>query len=192
MPSSTRQAEIEARKVAESGRQTEWHLPSFGKELYLGDFRLDLIAPFPTESPEKAAKTEVFVEKVRHICETEWREVGAEIEKTGVIPEFVIKGLADLGAFGMKIPEEYGGLGLSQVAYNQALMLLTQVHGSLGALLSAHQSIGVPQPVKLFGTEEQKKEFLPSLRQRSHHRVPADRARRRLGPGSHEVDCRPD
>jgi alkylation response protein AidB-like acyl-CoA dehydrogenase len=161
MPSSTRQAEIEARKVAESGRQTEWHLPSFGKELYLGDFRLDLIAPFPTESPEKAAKTEVFVEKVRHICETEWREVGAEIEKTGVIPEFVIKGLADLGAFGMKIPEEYGGLGLSQVAYNQALMLLTQVHGSLGALLSAHQSIGVPQPVKLFGTEEQKKEFLP-------------------------------
>ena len=161
MSTSTRQAELEARKLAESGRQTEWHLPSFGKELYLGDFQLDLIAPFPSESSESAQKTAAFVERVRHICETEWREVGAEIEKTGVIPEFVMKGLADLGAFGMKIPEEYGGLGLSQVAYNKALMLFTQVHGSLGALLSAHQSIGVPQPVKLFGTEEQKQKFLP-------------------------------
>jgi len=161
MPSNTRQAEIEARKVAESGRQTEWHKPSFGKELYLGDFQLDLIAPFPTESPEVAAKTAAFVEKVRHLVETEWREAGAEIEKSGVIPEYMMKGLADLGAFGMKIPEEYGGLGLSQVAYNKALMLITQIHGSLGALLSAHQSIGVPQPVKLFGTEEQKQKFLP-------------------------------
>ena len=83
MPSSTRQAEIEARKVAESGRQTEWHLPSFGKELYLGDFRLDLIAPFPSEPPEPAAKTEAFIAKVRHLVETEWREAGAEI-RTGV------------------------------------------------------------------------------------------------------------
>jgi alkylation response protein AidB-like acyl-CoA dehydrogenase len=158
---STRQAELEARKIAESGRQTEWHLPSFGKELYLGHFRPDLISPFPEESPEVAARTAEFVARVRHTCETEWREVGGEIERTGVIPEYVVKGLADLGAFGMKIPVEYGGLGLSQVAYNKALMLFTQVHGSLGALLSAHQSIGVPQPVKLFGTEEQKKKFLP-------------------------------
>jgi alkylation response protein AidB-like acyl-CoA dehydrogenase len=158
---STRQAELEARKVAESGRQTEWNLPSFGKELYLGHFRPELIAPFPEESPEQAAVTEEFVTKVQHLVETEWREVGAEIERTGVIPEFLVKGLADLGAFGMKIPVEYGGLGLSQVAYNKALMLITQVHGSLGALLSAHQSIGVPQPVKLFGTEEQKQKWLP-------------------------------
>ena len=162
---STRQAELEARKVAESGRQAEWHLPSFGKELYLGHFRPDLIAPFPEESPEQAARTEQFVAKVRHLVETEWREVGAEIERTSVIPEFLIKGLADVGAFGMKIPVEYGGLGLSQVAYNKALMLFTQVHGSLGALLSAHQSIGVPQPVKLFGTEEQKKQWLPRCAQ---------------------------
>ncbi len=158
---STRQAELEARKVAESGRQTEWHQPSFGKELYLGHFRPDLISPFPEEAPEQAARTEEFVAQVRQLVETEWREVGAEIERTGVIPEFVVKGLADVGAFGMKIPVEYGGLGLSQVAYNKALMLFTQVHGSLGALLSAHQSIGVPQPVKLFGTAEQKEKWLP-------------------------------
>ncbi|MBM4568928.1 hypothetical protein GS489_00005, partial [Rhodococcus hoagii] len=61
----------------------------------------------------------------------------------------------------LKVPVEYGGLGLSQVAYNRALMVVSSVHGSLGALLSAHQSIGVPEPLKLAGTEEQKKKFLP-------------------------------
>jgi alkylation response protein AidB-like acyl-CoA dehydrogenase len=159
--SSTRQAELEARKVAESGRQTEWHLPSFGKELYLGKLDIDLISPFPEERAEIKAESDAFVEKVRVLCETEWREVGAEIERTSQIPDSVIKGLADIGAFGMKIPKEYGGLGLSQLAYNRALMLFTQVHGSLGALLSAHQSIGVPQPVKNYGTEEQKQKYLP-------------------------------
>lgn len=159
--SSTRQAELEARKVAESGRQTEWHLPSFGKELYLGRLRLDLISPFPEEPAEVKAESDAFVEKVRVLCETEWREVGAEIERTSQIPDYVFKGLADIGAFGMKIPKEYGGLGLSQLAYNRALMLFTQVHGSLGALLSAHQSIGVPQPVKNYGSEEQKQKYLP-------------------------------
>jgi hypothetical protein len=159
--SSTRAAELEARKIAESGRETEWKKPSFGKELYLGRFQLDLIHPYPEQPAAVAAETDEFVAKVRTLVETEWREVGAEIERTGVIPEFVIKGLADIGAFGMKIPKEYGGLGLSQVAYNRALMLFGAVHGSLGALLSAHQSIGVPQPVKLFGTENQKQRYLP-------------------------------
>ncbi|HVN43133.1 MAG TPA: acyl-CoA dehydrogenase family protein, partial [Steroidobacteraceae bacterium] len=158
---TTRQAELEARKIAESGRQTEWNLPSFGKELYLGRLRLDLISPFPEEPAEVRAEGDAFVEKVRTLCETEWRDVGFEIEQTSVIPDNVLKGLADLGAFGMKIPKEYGGLGLSQYTYNRALMLFTQVHGSLGALLSAHQSIGVPQPVKHYGTEEQKKRYLP-------------------------------
>ena len=61
----------------------------------------------------------------------------------------------------MKIPSEYGGLNLSQVAYNRALMLVSTVHASLGALLSAHQSIGVPEPLKLAGSDEQKRKFLP-------------------------------
>jgi alkylation response protein AidB-like acyl-CoA dehydrogenase len=159
--SSTRQAELEARKIAESGRQTDWKLPSFGKELYLGRLQMDLIAPFPEEPADVRAEGDAFVAKVRQLCETEWREVGAEIERTSVIPDYLIKGLADIGAFGMKIPKQYGGLGLSQLTYNRALMLLTQVHGSLGALLSAHQSIGVPQPVKNYGTEEQKAKYLP-------------------------------
>src|SRR3569833_477168 len=69
--------------------------------------------------------------------------------------------MKSLGAFGMKIPEEYGGLGLSQLYYNRALMLFGSAHPALGAMLSAHQSIGVPQPVKLFGSEEQKRTYLP-------------------------------
>ncbi|MCA1964751.1 MAG: acyl-CoA dehydrogenase family protein, partial [Prosthecobacter sp.] len=63
--------------------------------------------------------------------------------------------------FGIKIPVKYGGLGLSQTNYSRAAMLLGSECGNLAALLSAHQSIGVPQPLILFGTEEQKARFLP-------------------------------
>ena len=92
------------------------------------------------------------------------------------------RGLAELGVFGMKIPRDYGGLGLSLVYYGRALALLGSVHPSLGALLSAHQSIGVPEPVKVFGTPAQKQEYLPRCAGGRHHRVPADRARRRQRP----------
>jgi len=68
-----------------------------------------------------------------------------------------------MGAFGIKIPREYGGLGLSQLSYMKAMELVSSVDGSLTALLSAHQSIGVPQPLKMFGTEAQKKKYLPRL-----------------------------
>ncbi len=83
------------------------------------------------------------------------------IERDARIPDAYVAGLAELGCFGLKVPVEYGGLGLSQVAYNRALMVVSSVHPSLGALLSAHQSIGVPEPLKLAGTEEQKQRFLP-------------------------------
>ena len=86
---------------------------------------------------------------------------GRVIERDARIPDEYLRGLADLGVFGMKIPLEYGGLGLSLVYYGRALALLGSVHPSLGALLSAHQSIGVPEPVKVFGTPEQKQEYLP-------------------------------
>ncbi len=86
---------------------------------------------------------------------------GALIERESRIPDEVLQGLRDLGALGMKIPEKYGGLGLSQLYYGRALMVAGSVSPALGALLSAHQSIGVPQPVKQFGTQEQKDEWPP-------------------------------
>ncbi|MQA93241.1 MAG: acyl-CoA dehydrogenase [Streptosporangiales bacterium] len=147
-----------ARKVAEAARETEWRLPSFGKELFLGRFRLDLIHP-PTEpDPEIVRKGEEFLERLRAFCVE--KVDAALIEREAQIPDEVIAGLKELGAFGMKIDEAYGGLGLGQVYYNKALMLAGSASPALSALLSAHQSIGVPQPVKLFGTDEQKRAFL--------------------------------
>jgi alkylation response protein AidB-like acyl-CoA dehydrogenase len=148
-----------ARRVAEEARQTEWELPSFGKQLFLGDFRLDLIHPHP-EAPEKMRRQgEDYLARVREFCET--KVDSRVIERDAQIPDDVIKGLKELGAFGMKIPEEYGGLGLSQLYYNRALMLFGSASPAIGAMLSAHQSIGVPQPVKMFGSEEQKRTYLP-------------------------------
>jgi alkylation response protein AidB-like acyl-CoA dehydrogenase len=150
--------EKEARAVAEEARESGWSKPSFAKELYLGRFNLDLIHPHPRPTPEAAAKAARFLTELRGFCET---LDGAVIEREERIPDEYVKGLAELGCFGIKIPEEYGGLGLTQVAYNRALMLVGSVHSALGVLLSAHQSIGVPEPLKLAGTPEQKAKFLP-------------------------------
>src|SRR4028118_2285237 len=77
------------------------------------------------------------------------------IERDAKIPESVVDGLKELGALGMKIPEEYGGLGLSQVYYNRALMLTGTWHSAISTLLSAHQSIGLPEPLRMFGSAHQ-------------------------------------
>ncbi|PRX48480.1 hypothetical protein B0I33_104297 [Prauserella shujinwangii] len=151
-------SEKEARAVAEEARESGWQKPSFAKELYLGRFRLDLVHPHPRPTAEDSARAEKFLTRLREYCET---LDPAVIEREGRIPDSYVKGLAELGCFGIKIPEEYGGLGLTQVAYNQALMLVGSVHSTLSVLLSAHQSIGVPEPLKLAGTPEQKARFLP-------------------------------
>ncbi|MFE3447770.1 acyl-CoA dehydrogenase family protein [Nonomuraea sp. NPDC059194] len=149
----------QAREVAEQARQAAWERPSFGRQLFLGDFRLDLVHPIPELGEAATKKGEEFVRALRHFLD---RHVDpAEIERTAVVPDRVIKGLAELGAFGITIEEEYGGLGLSHLYYSRSLMLVGSYCPALAALLSAHQSIGVPQPLRLFGTEEQKREFLP-------------------------------
>ncbi|HEX9624663.1 MAG TPA: acyl-CoA dehydrogenase family protein, partial [Streptosporangiaceae bacterium] len=135
--------EQEARRVAEQARQAEWTQPSFGKELFLGRFRLDLIHPHPRPRPEDVERGEPFLARLEAFVRDEID--GLQIERDDKIPDRVLTGLAELGCFGMKIPVEYGGLGLSHLYYNRALMIVTQGHTSLGALLSAHQSIGVPQ-----------------------------------------------
>ncbi|MEV4059093.1 acyl-CoA dehydrogenase family protein [Nonomuraea dietziae] len=148
-----------AREVAEQARQAEWERPSFGRQLFLGDFRLDLVHPIPTLDESAAKKGEEFVRALRRFLDS--RVDPAQIERTATVPDEVVRGLAGLGAFGITIEEEYGGLGLSHLYYSRALMLVGSYCPALSALLSAHQSIGVPQPLRLFGTEEQKREFLP-------------------------------
>ncbi|MEU9560192.1 acyl-CoA dehydrogenase family protein [Streptomyces fumanus] len=151
--------EREARQVAEDAREQHWRKPSFAKELFLGRFRLDLIHPHPLPADEDRARGEEFLARLRDFCET--TVDGAVIERDARIPDEVITGLKELGAFGMKIDTKYGGLGLTQVYYNKALALIGSASPAIGALLSAHQSIGVPQPLKRFGTQEQKDAFLP-------------------------------
>ncbi|MET9803653.1 acyl-CoA dehydrogenase family protein [Streptomyces sp. NPDC006368] len=154
-------SEREARQVAEAAREQDWRKPSFAKELFLGRFRLDLIHPHPLPPSQDAQRGEEFLAKLRDFCET--KIDGALIEREARIPDAVIDGLKELGALGMKIDPKYGGLGLTQVYYNKALALVGSVSPAVGALLSAHQSIGVPQPLKIFGTPEQKETFLPRL-----------------------------
>jgi alkylation response protein AidB-like acyl-CoA dehydrogenase len=148
----------DARAITEAARQADWDRPSFAKGLYLGNFDLSLVHPWPTAKEEDVERGEAFMARLAEYART---LSGRVIERDAKIPDEYLKGLADLGAFGMKIPQEYGGLGLSLVYYGRALALLGSVHPSLGALLSAHQSIGVPEPVKVFGTPEQKREYLP-------------------------------
>ncbi|MCV7099352.1 acyl-CoA dehydrogenase family protein [Mycobacterium palustre] len=150
--------EAQARALAEESRESGWDKPSFAKELFLGRFPLELIHPFPKPSDEQEMRTRAFLDRLRSFLDT---VDGSVIERDAQIPDEYVKGLAELGCFGMKIPTEYGGLGMSQVAYNRALVMVASVHPSLGALLSAHQSIGVPEPLKLAGTPEQKRKFLP-------------------------------
>ena len=151
----------EARDIAEAAREQEWAAPSFVRELFLGKLRMDLIHPYPEQDPTEIARAKPFLDNLERFLRE--RVDSDRIDREGEIPEEVIAGLRDLGAFGIKIPREYGGLGLSQLSYMKAIELVSSVDGSLTALLSAHQSIGVPQPLKMFGSEAQKKKYFPRL-----------------------------
>ncbi len=149
----------ESREVAEGARQERWEKRSFMKELFDGRLSLDLVHPHPVQDPEEAEKAKPFLERLERFVEEHLD--GDAVDRDAWVPDSVLEGLAALGAFGIKIPEAYGGLGLSQTSYNRALALVSSRCGATGAFLSAHQSIGVPTPLMLFGTEEQKREYLP-------------------------------
>ena len=153
-------SEQEARQVAEAARETEWSKPSFVRELFLGRLNLDLIDPPPPADPDEQARAAKFFADVNSALAT---VDGEAIDESGKVPNEVIDRFRAIGAFGIKIPREYGGLGLSQRSYNRAIALISTKCSAIGVLLSAHQSIGVPQPLKMFGTEEQKKKYLPRL-----------------------------
>ncbi len=151
----------QALEVAEAAREQTWQHPSFVGELFLGKFRDDLIMPYPLQPEEDRAIGDEYIARMREVLKD---KVDADkIDEDGEIPDEAIDALAELGAFGIKIPKEYGGVGLSQMNYSRAMMLVASHCGNTGALLSAHQSIGLPQPLKLFGTKEQKEKYYPRL-----------------------------
>ena len=156
---ATHVSEKEAREVAEAAREADWKLPSFGKQLFLGDFRLDLIHPQPRLDADAVEKGERFLDELKAVLAEHADPL--EIERDSKIPDQLITELKRIGALGMKVPPEYGGLGLSQVYYSKALAIAGVYHSAICTLLSAHQSIGVAEPLRMFGSEEQRRKWLP-------------------------------
>jgi len=150
----------ESREIAESARESVWARPSFLRDLFLGRFNLGLIHPHPELDPDEEPEAKEFLDRLTRFME---RVDSDAIDRNGRIPDEVVDELRRMGAFGIKIPKEYGGLGFSQVTYNRANHLISSKDANIAALISAHQSIGVPQPLKLFGTEEQKQKYFPRL-----------------------------
>ncbi|MCC7195413.1 MAG: acyl-CoA dehydrogenase family protein [Gemmatimonadaceae bacterium] len=150
----------EARAVAEAARETEWTRPSFVAGLFMGRFDASIVAPFPDEDPAEAARAKPFLDAFRAFLA---QYDADEVDRVGRISDANIQRLREIGALGMKVPREYGGLGLSMHAYTEAMSLAAARCGNLVALLSASQSIGVPQPLALAGTEEQKRRYFPRI-----------------------------
>ena len=145
--------------VAEDNRELDWKSKSFMASMFMGDFDVTMCFPFPAQDPADKAEGDAMCAKVEA-----WASEaidGEQIDKDEEIPAHVLKGCADLGLMGIKIPKEYGGLGMSQTNYMRILSVIAKYCGSVAATLSAHQSIGAPQPLKLFGTKEQKDKYLP-------------------------------
>lgn len=153
---------LKAFEVAEEAREKEWVYPSFVAELFLGRLRWDLILPFPEQSDDDRKIGDEFLSCLEKFLKENLDP--EEVDRTGEMPAKVIKGLAEMGCFALKIPKEYGGMGFSQINYNRILQLVASYCSSTSVWLSAHQSIGVPQPLMLFGTEEQKRKYLPRFR----------------------------
>ncbi len=150
-----------AMQLAEDARQEDWESVSFTAEVFKGSFRWDLLYPFPAQSPEDRAIGDEYLEKVKVVLEAHVDPY--RIDAEGEYPAEALDAMAKIGLFGMKIPKEYGGLGFSVTNYARVLGLIGTYCANTVTYLSAHQSIGVPQPLREFGTEAQKRKYLPRL-----------------------------
>src|SRR3990167_5225063 len=111
-----------AMEMAEEAREKAWKYPSFVAELFIGNFRKELMFPYPEQSTEDKVKGDLFLNQLEQFCKTRLDADAADEKKD--LPADVLQGLKDLGCFGIKIPKEYGGLGMSQLNYNRAISLI--------------------------------------------------------------------
>lgn len=149
----------QALEIAEAAREPDSKLPSFSGGLFMGKFHFNLIHPFPLQDPEDKKIGDDYIAKLSAFLEKNLDP--DEVDETRTIPQNVIDGMKEMGIFAMKVPKKYGGLGFSQINYNRVMMLVASYCGSTAVLISAHQSIGVPEPLKAVGSEAQKNKYLP-------------------------------
>ena len=150
-------------EVAESAREGRRTRPSFAAGIFMGQVEPELVFPFPEQPAEDRAAADDILRSLEAMLIDELDPDA--VDRSGAIPDAVMQRLHELGAFRLKLPKDAGGLGLSQLNYNRIVSLVASWCGSTAILLSGHQSIGVPTPLKLFGTEEQKQRYLPRLAQ---------------------------
>ena len=155
----------QAMEVVEEAREKESRQPSFGGQLFMGDFNSKMLFPFPEQDDQDKKIGDDFIVKLEHLLTTQLDP--DKVDATREIPKNVIEEMAKLGVFAMKVPKQYDGLGFSQTNYGRVAMKVASYCGGTAVLISAHQSIGVPQPLRLYGTEEQKRKFFPRFRKGS-------------------------
>ncbi|CAE6730233.1 MAG: acyl-CoA dehydrogenase family protein [Nitrospira sp.] len=144
--------------AAEAARDTRAY-SGFISGLFEGKVRRHLFADIAIPATSEAAN--VFLDRLRRVL---IERVNPEaIDREGAIGEDVFAALRGIGAFGIKIPCRYGGLGLSQSEYHAVATLLGSHDAATTVLLSAHNSIGAAEPVKLVGNQEQQTRWLPRL-----------------------------
>ncbi len=157
------QAADETKEIAEEARDFEYKHPSFGSQLFMGKFDASMVFPFPTQDPSDKQIGDELIARVEKLLQEKLDP--DEVDKNYEIPKELIDEMAKMGLFAMKVPAKYNGLGLSQMNYNRVVMKVSSYCGATAVLLSAHQSIGVPQPLKFYGTEAQKQKYFPLFRQ---------------------------
>ena len=132
----------------------------FIKNLFWGNYREESIFPFPEVSAEETARCDQLLAELGEYLDTE--HPSAEIDRDQEIPHWAIKRLFEIGVMGMIVRQEYGGGGYGITSYNRVLDRIGRTCGSTAVMVSAHQSIGCGA-ISLFGTEEQKKYWLPRI-----------------------------
>ncbi|MGL1933831.1 MAG: acyl-CoA dehydrogenase family protein [Fibrobacterales bacterium] len=150
-----------ALNLTEDAREVAWKSASFAGNIFMGNLDLDAIFPFPIQSESERHIGDALVKEVSKFLKENLD--AEEVDETRTIPDEIIEGFKKMNLFAMKVPKEYNGLGLSQVNYGRVMAAITSWCASTAVFISAHQSIGIPQPLKLFGTEAQKKKYLPQF-----------------------------
>jgi len=156
----TAQTRKEQIRQAEEVLGLEGRRLGFARSLFFGHFRADLLMPWPELEPSQRQRADELVEEFRQFADAEIDSF--EIDRLADIPSRVMQGLARLGLFGLTVPREYGGLGLSQSAACRVMEAVGGVDASIAVMLNAHHSIGL-RGILLAGTAEQKQYWLPPL-----------------------------